>query len=320
MKKLLQLSALFICLFSFSQVPQGISYQAIALNASGNPIVSSPVGIRLSVLDISATGTALYTETHTKTTNAQGLFNLVIGQGTPSSGTFSTINWGSDSKFLKVEMDAGGGTNYVEIGTTQLLSVPYAMYAGNAGNVVNSTNSISFKNNVGNGNIVVYGAGGAEAFNGTSWIYTSLSNVIGATASNSNIAVYGANGAEAFNGTSWIYTSLSNVIGATASNSRIVVYGSGGAEAFNGTSWVYTSLSNVIGATASNNNIVVYGTNGAQAFNGTSWVSTSLSNVIGASASGNNIVVYGAGGAEAFNGTSWIYTSLSNVIGASGAN
>ena len=129
MKKLVLLSALFVSFLTFAQVPQGISYQAIALNGSGNPVVSSAVGIRLSVLDDSATGTVLYTETHIKTTNAQGLFNLVIGQGTLVSGTFNTINWGTNSKFLKVEMDATGGTTYVAVGTTQLLSVPYALAA-----------------------------------------------------------------------------------------------------------------------------------------------------------------------------------------------
>ncbi len=129
MKRILHLSALFITFLSFAQVPQGISYQAIALNGSGNPVVSSNVGVRLSVLDNSATGTVLYTETQTKTTNPQGLFNLVIGQGTVVSGTFSTINWGTNSKFLKVEMDVAGGTNYTLVGTTQLLSVPYALAA-----------------------------------------------------------------------------------------------------------------------------------------------------------------------------------------------
>ena len=129
MKRILHLSALLITFLSFSQVPQGISYQAIALNGSGNPVVSSNVGVRLSVLDNSASGTVLYTETQTKTTNPQGLFNLVIGQGTVVSGTFSTINWGTNSKFLKVEMDAAGGTNYTLVGTTQLLSVPYALAA-----------------------------------------------------------------------------------------------------------------------------------------------------------------------------------------------
>ena len=131
MKTIFSTLFIFISTCIFAQVPQGISYQAIALNGSGNPVVSSNVGVRLSILDNSATGTVLYTETHTKTTSPQGLFNLVIGQGTPTTGTFSTINWGTNSKFLKVEMDASGGANYILVGTTQLLSVPYAMTAGN---------------------------------------------------------------------------------------------------------------------------------------------------------------------------------------------
>jgi hypothetical protein len=129
MKKIITLLALFISLLSFAQVPQGISYQAIALNGSGNPVVSSNVGIRLSVMDNSATGTVLYTETQTKTTNTQGLYNLVIGQGATVFGTFSAINWRVNSKFLKVELDVAGGSNYVLVGTTQLLSVPYALAA-----------------------------------------------------------------------------------------------------------------------------------------------------------------------------------------------
>ncbi|WP_396158208.1 hypothetical protein [Flavobacterium sp.] len=129
MKKLLLLSALFISFLTFAQVPQGISYQAIALNTSGNPVVNSNVRIRLSILNNSVTGTNLYSETHLRTTNAQGLFNLVIGQGTVVSGTFNTINWSTNSKFLSVEMDIAGGTNFVAVGTTQLLSVPYALAA-----------------------------------------------------------------------------------------------------------------------------------------------------------------------------------------------
>jgi hypothetical protein len=130
MKKILVTLTLLCTIVVFAQVPQGISYQAIALDGSGNPILSLPVGIRLSIVDTSASGTVLYTETHTPTTNAQGLYNLVIGQGTPTVGTFSTIKWETNSKFLKLEMDATGGTNYVLVGSTQLLSVPYALYAG----------------------------------------------------------------------------------------------------------------------------------------------------------------------------------------------
>jgi len=129
MKKLLVLSALFLSFAAFAQVPQGISYQAIAANSSGAPVVNSNVSVRLSVLDNAATGTLLYAETQTKTTNAQGLFNLVIGQGTVGAGTFAGINWRVNPKFLKVEMDITGGANYVLVGTTQLLSVPYALAA-----------------------------------------------------------------------------------------------------------------------------------------------------------------------------------------------
>jgi len=138
MKKLILLSALFISLLTFAQVPQGISYQAIALNGSGAPVVSSNVRVKLSILDNSASGTVLYVETQLKTTNAQGLFNLVIGQGTLVSGAFNTINWGTNSKFLKVEMDATGGTTYLPVGTTQLLSVPYAMHAGTVSTIPSS--------------------------------------------------------------------------------------------------------------------------------------------------------------------------------------
>ncbi|NMH27793.1 hypothetical protein [Flavobacterium silvaticum] len=129
MKKLLLLVSLFITILGSAQVPQGISYQAIALNGAGSAVVNSNVGLRLSVLNTSATGTVVYSETHTKTTNTQGLFNLVIGQGSVVSGTFAGINWANGSKFLKVEMDAAGGTNYTLVGTTQLLSVPYALAA-----------------------------------------------------------------------------------------------------------------------------------------------------------------------------------------------
>lgn len=129
MKKIITLSFLFITIFALAQVPQGISYQAIALNTAGAPVVSANVGLRLSILNTSATGASVYTETHTKTTNPQGLFNLVIGQGTVVSGTFNTINWGTNLKFLKVEMDVAGGSNYILVGTTQLLSTPYALAA-----------------------------------------------------------------------------------------------------------------------------------------------------------------------------------------------
>ena len=122
MKKIIFLITLLATFIANAQVPQGISYQAIALNASGNPVVSSNVGIKLSVLDNSATGTVIYSETHLKTTNAQGLFNLVIGQGTAVSGVFNTINWGTNSKFLKVFTSTGSKTMSGSFGKIKLRS------------------------------------------------------------------------------------------------------------------------------------------------------------------------------------------------------
>ncbi len=149
MRKIITFFTILLSIFIFGQVPQGISYQAIALNISGNAVVNSNVGLRISVLDNSVSGANLYTETHTKTTNVQGLFNLVIGQGTTTAGTFNTINWSKNSKFLKVEMDIAGGTNYVLVGTTQLLSVPFALQAGKIDysgikNIPDEINTLSF--------------------------------------------------------------------------------------------------------------------------------------------------------------------------------
>lgn len=310
MKKIITLLALISTLITFSQVPQGISYQAIALNGSANPVVSSNVGIRLSVLDNSATGTVLYTETHTKTTNAQGLFNLVIGQGTPTTGTFSTINWGTNLKFLKVEMDAAGGTNYVLVGTTQLLSVPYAMVAGS---VSNSSKSISFNGNSGNGKGAVYSTSEARGFNGTTWssAVTFTSTILGADASNSSLAVYSSNEIRGYNGTTWssVISLSGNIIAAIHSNTDVLVYSNSEARVYNGTTWGTsgTLTTPIVGAVSSNSNFVIYSNNEVKGSNGTTWSSTNTLNgtIIGAFASGDNIIVYSTSEARVYNGTTW---------------
>lgn len=135
MKKIVLLVVMVFSVASYAQVPQGISYQAIALNSSGYPVGNTLIGVRLSILDNSVSGTEIYKETHTTTTNDRGLYNLIIGQGTPVNGQFPLIDWGTNYKFLKVELDVAGGTNYVLAGTTQLWSVPYALYAEKANSV-----------------------------------------------------------------------------------------------------------------------------------------------------------------------------------------
>ncbi|WP_080779614.1 cadherin repeat domain-containing protein [Chryseobacterium phocaeense] len=126
MKKLYTTIGLFLATLLSAQVPQAFTYQTIAFNASGAPIANGNVSLKISILENTATGPVLYTETHQKTTNAKGLVNLNIGQGTPSSGSFGGINWGANTKFVKVEMDPQGGSNYTNVGVNQLMSVPYA--------------------------------------------------------------------------------------------------------------------------------------------------------------------------------------------------
>mgnify|MGYP006276498817 CR=1 FL=1 len=117
-----------------AQSPDMFSYQAVARDDQGNVISSQDVGIKISILQGSATGTVVYAEEHSKTTNGQGLVNLMIGNGSVTSGTFSNIDWSSGPYFVKVELDETGGTSYSTMGTSQLLSVPYAKYAESSAN------------------------------------------------------------------------------------------------------------------------------------------------------------------------------------------
>ena len=124
-----------------AQVPQGIPYQAVTRNAQGQPLASTNVKVRFSILDSIFTGTAIYVETHSLTTSSLGLFTANVGTGTASSGLFNNINWGQNFKFLKVELDTTAtGNSYIVLGTQQMMSVPYALYAGSVNNV-NSNSS-----------------------------------------------------------------------------------------------------------------------------------------------------------------------------------
>jgi hypothetical protein len=134
--KNITLIALLLCSLTtlFAQTPQKMSYQSVIRKADGSLVSNSSVKIKISILQGSASGTASYVETQTATTNLNGLATLEIGGGTPVTGTFSDINWGSGTYFIKTETDPTGGTNYTISGTSQLLSVPYALYAGNTQN------------------------------------------------------------------------------------------------------------------------------------------------------------------------------------------
>lgn len=144
MKNLKKIS--FILLFlvlgltCYAQLPQKMSYQSVVRNASNQLLQNTSVGVRISILQGSVSGSSVYTETHTLSTNANGLLSLEIGGGSVVSGVFNSINWGNGPYFVKSEIDPTGGVNYTISGTSQLLSVPYAQLAEN---VVNPKFSVS---------------------------------------------------------------------------------------------------------------------------------------------------------------------------------
>lgn len=123
---------LLLCLAGLSalaQVPQKMNYQAVARNAQGDVIANQNIRVRLSIRENSESGAIIYQEVHQQATNQFGLFTLQISTGTQTLNTFSGINWGGSDKYLQVEFDDQGGTNYQNLGSAQLLSVPFALYA-----------------------------------------------------------------------------------------------------------------------------------------------------------------------------------------------
>lgn len=124
---------LLACVLSISslmaQSPEAFNYQAVLRNASGQVVANQSVVVRISILTSSAQGSTAYAELHNVSTNDYGLFSLQVGEGTVDAGSFTTIDWGGAVHYIKVEVDPAGGLNFVELSTTQLLSVPYALHA-----------------------------------------------------------------------------------------------------------------------------------------------------------------------------------------------
>jgi len=193
----------------FSQAPEGFSYQAVVRDNGGLPLANQAVSFRFNINKGSPGGISVFGETHNVTTDGAGVVSLIINNGTLKTGIFENIDWGSDSYFLKIELDKTGGTSYSDMGTTQLLSVPYALYAkasangfsGNYNDLVNrpitdgSETKISAGNNItvtGSGTlsdpyIVTSGSGGSTDSSGTK---ISVGNNLTLTGSGTDIDPY----------------------------------------------------------------------------------------------------------------------------------
>lgn len=195
----------FAFLIVNAQTPDAFSYQAVVRNSSGEIVSNQSVSFRISILQNSESGSVAYSETHQTTTNKFGLANLKIGKGTPVAGVFGPGGWGLAKHFIKVEIDVNGGNNFSEMGTTQLLAVPYAFHANTVENdevndadsdATNELQSLNIDGNqlsISSGNTVTLPASSSSVWNSsTSKIYYNSGNVgIGTSSPQSKLAVEG---------------------------------------------------------------------------------------------------------------------------------
>jgi uncharacterized protein (TIGR02145 family) len=150
---LLAVVILFYSVIALAQVPNKMSFQTVARNNLGKLVSNKTIGVRLSILKTTSTGTAVFVETHSKTSNVNGLLTLEVGTGTVTIGTFATIDWSKGPYFLKTEMDVNGGANYSISGVTEFVSVPYAKMSDAVKTVANGAN-----------------VGDMNYWNGTTWV------------------------------------------------------------------------------------------------------------------------------------------------------
>ena len=142
MKKIINvIIGIFLTGFLFSQSPDAFKYQAVVRDNTGNLITEQNVGFQIDILKGATDGPSVFTETHSASTNAFGLVDLSIGTGT-STDDFSAINWGEDEYFIQIKLDATGGASYELMGTSQLLSVPYALHSKTADSIQGDVNEI----------------------------------------------------------------------------------------------------------------------------------------------------------------------------------
>lgn len=249
-KTLLKIATVLLFGFQLStalaQAPQKMSYQAVIRNAGNTLVASAPVGMQISILQGSSTGTAVYVETQTATTNINGLVTIEIGNGTPVTGAFSSIDWSAGPYFIMTETDPTGGTAYSISGTTQLMSVPYALYAETSGSgAVGATGAT--------------GAAGADGMNGVDGAVgaTGSQGPAGADGMNGVDGAVGATGPQGPAGADGI-NGVDGAIGATGSQ------GPAGADGINGTN----GADGATGATGPQGPIGLTGANGTNGATG----------------------------------------------------
>lgn len=299
--------ALAISLGSWAQAPDQFHYQAVARDTAGNPLATQSISLRFSILSGSATGTMEYQETHSTTTDGTGMFSLAIGNGSVVTGTFADIAWGSGDHFLKVELDPAGGSSYSLVGTQQLLSVPYALYANATTDLTTDVSNVILgrdagASNTGSNNTFVGRLSGQDNTSAT------LNTMVGALAGQNTTTGY----ANVFLGSR---TGITNTTG-----QENVFIGESAGYASNGSNNVHVGVSAGVNATTANNNVLVGSRAGRSITTGTQ--NTLLGTNAGFSAtntSGNVYIGYNAGYSNT-SGTRNVFIGYQAGYGETGSN
>ncbi|MCW3083854.1 MAG: hypothetical protein JWP12_1220 [Bacteroidetes bacterium] len=304
-KNLLTLVLLLVAATIFAQAPQRFNYQAVARNSSGFILANQAVGMQISLRQGTATGTIVYTETHAVTTNDLGLMNLSIGGGTVTAGTFSSIDWSAGPYFIEISMDVTGGTSYVIMGTQELLSVPYALYAANSG-----TSGPA-------GMPGTTGVTGADGTNGA----TGDNGSTGATGVTGNTGIAGDAGATGANGTTGATGDNGNT-GATGVTGNTGIAGDAGATGANGTTGI-TGTPGIAGTTGVTGNTGIAGNTGVTGANGITGVTGTpgIAGITGITGVTGNTGIAGNTGATGTNGITGVTgnTGIAGTTGTTGA-
>ena len=208
MKKILStlVLSLVATVMLLAQAPQTFSYQTVVRDNNWQVIQNQSIGVQVSIIEDVANGSVVYAEEHTATTNDIGLINLAVGGGTVAQGLFSNIDWGNHSYFMKISVDVSGGSNYVAMGTTQLRSVPYALFAETS----NNAGPQGIQGVAGNdGNDGVDGTNGVDGVQGIQGIQglqgdTGVAGPQGIQGVAGNDGADGTNGIDGLNGTNGV--------------------------------------------------------------------------------------------------------------------
>ncbi|TND01477.1 MAG: sasP-2, partial [Bacteroidetes bacterium] len=324
MKKLLTLFFLLAALTGFAQAPQAVNYQGVARDLSGNPLLSQALGLRMTIHSGSSGGPIVYQETFSATTNQFGLYTVQLGRGTPVSGTFPAISWGTSSHFLEVEMDPTGGTSYTAAGASELISVPYALYSNISGNGngihcwdlngdgindpaedINSDGSWNTLDCQGTGSPGPIGPTGPAGTNGA----TGPTGANGAVGPTGPAGINGTNGATGPTGANGVAgptgpAGLNGATGATGATGANGANGATGATGANGTNGA-TGTTGTTGANGANGATGATGANGANGATGPT----------GANGTNGATGATGTTGANGANGA----TGATGATGANGA-